>query len=417
MRLVVSLFVGACSVAASGALASAQVADSAQPQRVTEREAIARFMANDPRVRALHARIDETRALQAERTLWPNPTATYSRESVSNAHDTFLLAHQELPISGRRRHLQIAGRIAVDAVQAETRFETVRLQAELRDAYTQLLAAQDREEALKSAIDALETLITVLRVREEGGEGSTYDRLRGERALVDLEADLALAAGARAQAQGHLAGFLGPRVLPEILVAADRLEAVSPRPGLEELIEQALASRGDYQSAELSIARFEAERVAATRLRVPTPTLTGGLKQSDAAGARNSGYQFSIDLTLPLFSRGQAAAALASAQKARAEAEAASRRARIEADVRAAYAVLAIHRERATRYRESAAAISEPLATIGRVGYEEGELTILELLDAERQALDARLRVIELAAAARRAATDLDRVTGQEFRP
>jgi outer membrane protein TolC len=44
-------------------------------------------------------------------------------------------------------------------------------------------------------------------------------------------------------------------------------------------------------------------------------------------------------------------------------------------------------------------------------------LGILELLDAERQALDARLRVLELAGAARRAAIELDRVMGQEFRP
>ena len=70
-----------------------------------------------------------------------------------------------------------------------------------------------------------------------------------------------------------------------------------------------------------------------------------------------------------------------------------------------------------TRYQESAAAIAEPLALIGRVGYEEGELSILELLDAERQALDARLQVLELAAIARRAAIELDRVIGQEFRP
>ena len=124
-----------------------------------------------------------------------------------------------------------------------------------------------------------------------------------------------------------------------------------------------------------------------------------------------------MDLAIPLFSRGQAATALAAAQKARAEAEAQLWRLQIEADVRAAYNVARIQQERVTRYQESAAAIAEPLAQIGRVGYEEGELSILELLDAERQALEARLQVLELAAAARRAAIDLDRVIGREIRP
>jgi outer membrane protein TolC len=48
------------------------------------------------------------------------------------------------------------------------------------------------------------------------------------------------------------------------------------------------------------------------------------------------------------------------------------------------------------------------------VGYEEGELGILELLDATRQAVDARLRSLEAAALARRAAIDLDRAIGRE---
>jgi outer membrane protein TolC len=194
------------------------------------------------------------------------------------------------------------------------------------------------------------------------------------------------------------------------------IATLSP-PALPAVIDQALANRGDLRAADLSIARFEAERTAATRLQIPTPTLTGGLKRSDLAGTTSSGYQVSVDLSIPLFNRGQAATALATAQKARAQAEHESWRLQIEAEVGAAYNVATIYHDRLTRYREAAASIAEPLAQIGRVGYEEGELSILELLDAERQALDARLRILDLAAAARRAAIELDRAIGREFRP
>jgi outer membrane protein TolC len=186
---------------------------------------------------------------------------------------------------------------------------------------------------------------------------------------------------------------------------------------LPALLEQALANRGDYRASEISLARFEAERSAATRLQIPTPSLTGGLKRSDLGGTASSGYQVSVDLSIPLFSRGQAATALATAQKARVQAESESWRLQIEAEVGAAYSVAKIHHDRLTRYQEAAAAIAEPLAQIGRVGYEEGELSILELLDADRQALDARLQILDLAAAARRAAIELDRAIGREFRP
>jgi outer membrane protein TolC len=336
---------------------------------------------------------------------------------VLGAHDTFLLARQELPISGRRGRLQTASRLAVDAAQAEAQLERVQLQADVRRAFTALLLAQQREEALQESVDAMQKLISVLRTREEGGEGSTYDRMRGQRTLVDLEAERAFAAAQRAEAQGRLASCLGPGASPEALVAADSPITTPPQGPLTALVEQALERRGDYRASEISIGRFEAERSAATRLQVPTPSLTGGLKRSDLGRTASSGYQLSLDLSIPLFSRGQAATALAAAQKARAQAEADSRRLRIEAEVRAAYNVAKIQQERVTRYQESAGVIAEALGTIGRVAYEEGELGILELLDAERQALDARLQVLELAAAARRAAIELDQVIGQEHRP
>ena len=186
---------------------------------------------------------------------------------------------------------------------------------------------------------------------------------------------------------------------------------------MRALVEQALTNRGDYRAADISVGRFEAERSAATRLRVPIPSLTAGLKRSDIGGSTNDGYQVSLDLAVPLFDRGQAAMARATAQKARAQAETESWRLQIETQVRAAHTVATIHQDRLARYQESIAAIAEPLAKVGRVGYEEGELGILEVLDAERQVLDAHLALWELAAAARRAAIELDRVAGVEFRP
>lgn len=417
MRLAMFVCAGALFALPCAAQSSAPLAQDAPPLRLTEREALARFVASDPRMRVLTATIDEVRASQAERTLWPNPSATFSRESVAGARDTFLLAHQELPISGRRSRLRAAGRLAVDAAQAEAQAERVHLQADVRDAYAALLVAQQREETLQQSMDALQKLVSMLQAREEGGEGSTYDRMRGQRTLIDLEAERALAAGDRARAQGRLAGYLGPGVAPDTLVAADPLDTSASPPPLPPLLEEALANRGDYRAAGIAIARFDAERAAAARLQIPTPTLTGGLKRSDPGGAASSGYQLSVDLSMPLFSRGQAATALATAQKARAEAEAESWRIQIEADVHAAYHFARIQQERVTRYQQSATAIAEPLAEIGRVGYEEGELGILELLDADRQALDARLRILDLAAAARSAAIALDRAIGRELRP
>lgn len=417
MRLVVCVFSAFCTVLACATDAPAQTPPSVPLQPMSEREAVARFMADDPRVRAIYARIEQVRATQAERTPWPNPAVTFARESAFGTNDTFLLARQELPTSGRRRHLQAAGRLAVEAAAAEARGQVAALQAGVREGYAALVLAQAREAALRDGVATLQRLIVMLRAREDAGEGSSYDRMRGARALLDIEADLAHAASLRAEAQGALASFLGPGVMPEALAAADTLDSLGTPAVVADLVVQALVNRGDYRSTELASAQFDAERTAATRLRLPIPTLGGGLKRSAFDDAASSGYQFSVDLAVPIFNRGDAAVAAAAAQKARADAEAASWRARIETEVRTALSVLAIQRDRLERYRASAAETAEPLVAVGRVGYEEGELGILELLDAERQALEARLRILELAAAARRAAINLDRAIGVEWRP
>lgn len=415
MRLVIPVCVAVCVVALGGRDGHAQSAVAAPP--LTEAEAIARLMASDPRLSALRARTDEERAVQAERTSWPNPVASFSRERVSRSDDIFVVARQEVPVTDRRGRLQAAGRLAVEAVDAEVRFQTGELQADLRQAFTTLLAIQEQESVLEHAARDLRQLIEILRAREEAGEGARYDRLRGERAFIDLEADRSAAAVARTRAQADLAAFLGPGIASEALVAAGSLEPATPARPVAELTDAALSARADYRARTLTLEQFEAERRAAQALRVPTPTLGYGLKRTTVGNLANNGYQFSVDVALPILNRGQAAVARVDAQAARAEAEAAFLRLRIETEVRASHATLTQHRERVARYRRSLTDTAEPLAAIARVAYEEGEMGILELLDATRQLFEARLRVLEMHTAARRAAIEMDRAMGLEIRP
>jgi cobalt-zinc-cadmium efflux system outer membrane protein len=199
-------------------------------------------------------------------------------------------------------------------------------------------------------------------------------------------------------------------------VAAGSWRQDPPEP-IEGLIAETLAARGDYQATERAAARFDAERQAARALRIPTPSVTWGMKRSTAGATTHYGSQLTFEVAVPLFNRGQAAAALASAQALRADAERAFLRGLVEAEVRAAHAAVILERDRAVEYEQALVNTAEPLSAIARVAYEEGELGILELLDANRQLTAARLHVLDLAAAGRLAAIELDRVTGVEIKP
>jgi cobalt-zinc-cadmium efflux system outer membrane protein len=414
MRVVVLVCLAACALAADTRVVFAQSVTAVQ--RLTEADAIARMMASDSRIQAWRAGIDEARATQTERTLWPNPVVAYSRESVANVDETFVVGRQEVPVSGRLRHLHAAGRLAVESAQARTTFQIRDLQADLRHAFVSLLVVQDREATLRRSVDELRQLIELLRAREQAGEGSRYDRLRGQRALADLEVEQDAAAILRARAQADLASFLGPGMTPDSLVAIGALRQIPPLP-VEDLVQQALLSRGDYQSIDRIAAQYDAERQAAAALRVPSPSIGYGVKRSRTDAGSTSGSQLTLEVAMPLFNRGQSAVALAMAQAARASAERAFLRLQVETDVRAAHAVVGLEQARAIRYEQSLVETAEPLDTIARAAYQEGELGILELLDAHGQLREARLRVIDLNAAGRLAAIELDRATGLEIRP
>ncbi len=109
--------------------------------------------------------------------------------------------------------------------------------------------------------------------------------------------------------------------------------------------------------------------------------------------------------------------ARAQAQRRQVDADATGLRIQIEMAVVTAHEGLLRRQDAAARYRRTATETAEALARIGRVAYQEGELTILELLDAERQALEAELTALELSARARLARIELDRAVGAEVQP
>ena len=63
---------------------------------------------------------------------------------------------------------------------------------DLRLAFYRLVVAHERENAVSAGMREIEEVARLLRVREQEGEGSRYDRLRAERELAEYRSQLAL---------------------------------------------------------------------------------------------------------------------------------------------------------------------------------------------------------------------------------
>ena len=125
------------------------------------------------------------------------------------------------------------------------------------------------------------------------------------------------------------------------------------------------------------------------------------------------GLTITLVATVPLRVEGE----VAEAESARTRARRQVLESQILAEVRAAYDSLRLRREIAETYQEQSQGRTEELREIAEVGYQEGELGILELLDSYRVAQQAQLRSLELQAAAKLAEVEFDRAIGKEVLP
>jgi cobalt-zinc-cadmium efflux system outer membrane protein len=367
-------------------------AAGAQPLPLSEAEALARLSANSPRVRAIRAAIELARADALAAGRWPNPRVTIDREWVAGNTEYLTMVGQLLPLSGQRRLQVQAASALVDAASSRADDAVRRARADLQTAFAQLTAAQAREHELTSLRDRLRGLADILAKREAAGDAAGFDRLRAEREVLDVDADRATAATDRARAQATLAAFFDEAVEPSRLVAVGgETPLASDLPTVETLMQSAESTRG-----ELTALRKEAEAAnfssrAADRRRLPEPEIIAGTK-SASTGNGDVGSVLTFQAVVPLFDRGSIERAMATARASQAVSAADALRVTLRAEITALRAAVLERRATAERYRASAVANVEQLERIAQVSYDAGERGILELLDAYRSGVAARIR-------------------------
>ena len=382
---------------------------------LSEADALARLSADSPRVRAIRSTVEVARAESLAAARWPNPRFTFNRESVAGVTENMFLVTQPLPVTGRRGLEIDASAALVAASQQRADEEIRRVRAALRRAYAELVAAQQRETALTASCERLRALSEVLARRESAGDAAGYDRLRAEREVIELEADLTTARVDRARAQGVLAGFFTPSTDPAALMAAVTPAPRATVPPVEELVANAERTLPELAALKHEVEAADFAMRAAGRRPIPEPEIVAGTKTSDFGGG-DVGSVFSVHIAVPLFDRAKPETALAQARRSQSEARLAAVQSSLRAGVAALRAIVVERRQAADSYRASTAASANQLERIAQVSYDAGERGILELVDAYRNSGASRLRLVALDAAARQAEIELELVSGWEIR-
>lgn len=379
-------------------LLPALAAQAQQAMRLSEQQALSLALQQhwDYRQSAIALRGAEADAVQAAAA--PNPTLTFSTANINphsgvgagplkdKAVDSILRVDQLIERGGKRELRADAARQRVAAAEADRADTRRTLERDVRQAYADLQASQERQRVLAEVAALQEQSLAVAQKRHKAGDLAEVEvarlKLESQRAQNDLNAAV-LQQRSASYALAQQLGLALP--LPE-LEASDAWDGalpVLPAPGSAACEERAdvQASRARLTAAERSLALAQAGR---------TRDISVGLQAEHfpvtPAHPQGSGNSFGISLQVPLFVRYNNQGEIRSALAAQDAAALALDKARTQACGEAALSgqQLLASQQRAAAFQGQLLEAARHVADTAEFAFEHGALGVTDVLDARR---------------------------------
>jgi len=387
----------------SAASVGAQETVSALPERLTLPILLRLVAERSPRLAVEQVAIDTAEAERISAGALPNPTISYGRFTPSGGARTLFdgsqqqLATLDLPllIGGQRGARIEAAEQGLLATRARVGLAGNEIALRAADLFVGLQAAQEKASILEESVAEIKRVVEIVSGRLNSGAASRYELTRVEVELAGVNARLADARTELADKSAGLAALLGvpgwrPSATGTPSPAGLPTNAAEWRESMNSMNPQIVAARREEEAAQAALKRTERERW-------PVPVLSVGRTWTgDPYGAANF-VGLSTEIPLSDARRGamaKAAADLRAAQRRREAIES-------EADVELRRLVEALSQRRAAleRFQQNVGGRIPALKQMAEDAYRLGRGSLLEMIDAARSRLDARLTEIDLRAA------------------
>jgi cobalt-zinc-cadmium efflux system outer membrane protein len=360
----------------------------------------------------------EGRALQAGK--YPNPTVTIGAEEIgpkAGIH-TLPLISQEIVTAKKLLWARAVAERELDQAFLALASKRFALVTAVRRAFVDVIAARRRRDILtervKEVAKALEEAKKRVKVLPE--EGSEIVPLTFQYELDRIALELATAEREYAAAWHRLAAAVGaPNLATPDAVASpflDRLPfyAVDPderkhQQHLANLRQYVIANHPEVRFAQAGIARADAALGRERAQAVPNVTLAGGYQRNFNEREHQATYQ--VEVPIPIFNRNQGNIRAAQAEYGRALTEVARTELDLSQRLAAAYGDYATAKLRADRFsmlRTTAKKLYDQASTLY---FKAGKLSNLQIIQAQRQVIDAELDYVRAWGDAWRAASEL----------
>lgn len=390
------------------AIAAARVEEARALLRITDAELV-------PSIDAT-AGIDRTRS--SERASLPLPPGTPLRRDTYNAR---INVGYELDLWGRLRGASDAARAQLLATHAARETVRITLASQVVQSYFALISLDEQVNVTRRTIELRNQNLDLERHRYKAGLITDFNLRQLEAEVSAARAQLPALEQRRASVEVGLAVLLGrsPQAIVDERIAVERekneLAAAVVPAGLPSDL---LLRRPDIVQAEQLLVAANAQIGVARAALFPRIALTGYLGSEsttlgDLMTAPARIWQLAFALAQPIFQGGRLRAEV-DVVNARERQALAQYQKTVQAafgEVREALVAQARSREVFAAEDERAAALRETLR-LARIRFENGLSSQLEVIDAERNLLQAELNRVDALRAQRAAVADVVRTLG-----
>lgn len=326
------------------------------------------------------------------------------RASTFNTYSAGLETRWEIDLFGRIANEQSAAASALRASEAALRAAQVSVAAEVSRVYFELRGLQEQLRVTRLDLDAQRKTLELIRLRLSAGRGTALDVERATALVEGTSASVPALEAALIRAGLRLAVLTGqaPGALDTALAEQKPLPALPATPlAAIGSPERLLARRPDVAAAEAALRAAEALSGSARSRLYPSLTLQGslGLNASSIGDFGNSAsfvYNLGASLLWSIVDHGQRKAQVSAADARRDAALAQFDQTLLLAleETEGALAGFSRAQQRSDALMRAAVA-ADKAAKLAQARFEAGSSDYLVLLDAVREALQARDRLVQ----------------------
>ncbi|TDF81702.1 TolC family protein [Pseudomonas sp. H9] len=381
----------------------------AQGPVLTLDKALQTAQANNPELAAARWGIDIAEGERRQAGVLPNPEVGWEVEDTRNGKETTTVSvSQMFELGGKRgARLDVAGR---GSQLAELELERQRnaLHADVKGAFQAALQAQEGLQLAEQSLRLSERALQVVQGRVKAGVASPVEDTRAQVQMSEVRLELGRAQQALTVTYQQLAATTGAPLAEFSRV--DSAGSEDPALPSRTLLLERLEQTPDMRLARVQIDQQEAELSLARTQRIPDLTVSVGSQYSETDRERIN--VVGVSLPIPLFDRNQGNILAAARRADQARDQRNGAELRLRSEVVQALAQWNTASQEVRDFDRSILPSAQNAVDAATRGFERGKFAFLDVLDAQRTLVAARLQYLEAQAQRSEARVRLERIFG-----